>query len=182
MATTTSLLAGSVNLSFDAATIGIPVADGQSYALLHRSGVTGQFSAVATAAMASGVLSFSHLPDDGVYTIGKKGTVNLSIDKAALTVRDPINLFLNPKSIPGSNTDYTLTVRNNGNGSPFIFTDNHCPPTTATLTSDLTLDHLNDVAFKDTAGNPLTPAAEYDQSVSSFEITLSGTMNTTFGE
>ena len=196
---------GSVSLSFDAAELGIPISNGTAYSLFHRSGTAGQFSDVTTAVMVGGVVSFNHLPEDGVYTIGKKGTVALALDKTSLTVKDPINLSVNPKSIPGSNTDYTLTVRNtgdgkpdaettiirdtlpneltlftgdlNGSGSPFIFTDSHCPPTTGTMTSNLTLDYPSDVLFKDVSGNVSSPSTDFDPSIRSFEITLSGTMN-----
>lgn len=196
---------GSVSLSFDAAELGIPVSNGSPYSLLHRSGTVGQFSDVATAVMAGGVVTFIHLPEDGVYTIGKKGTVALTLGKTSLTVKDPINLSFNPKSIPGSNTDYTLTVRNTGNGkpdpdttiikdtlpneltlftgdlngsaSPFIFTDGNCPPTTGAMTSHLTLDYPSDVIFKDVSGNIVIPSTDYDPTIRSFEITLSGTMN-----
>lgn len=200
---------GLINLSFDAQKLGIPVNNGADYGLLHRAGTSGAFTEVATAVMSNGMIDFSHLPDDGIYVIGKKGTVALSIHKASQIVSDPVNLSLNPKSIPGSETDYSLTVRNtgsgipdaettvikdtipaeltlftgdlNGSGSPFVFTDSSCPPTTGTLSSNLTLDHPADVLFKDSGGNVLTPTTDYDYSVRSFEITLSGTMNASSG-
>lgn len=200
---------GLVNLSFDATDLGLPISNGANYGLLHRTGTSGTFSEVATAAMVNGVIDFSHLPADGVYVIGQKGTVKLSIDKVSQTVKDPINLLVNPKSIPGSNTDYTLTVKNTGDGMPdaettiirdnipaeltlftgdldgsgsaFVFTDNSCPPMANTLSSNLTLDYPADVVFKDAVGAVLTPSMDYDSTVRSFEITLSGAMNASDG-
>lgn len=196
---------GLVKLSFDADEVGLQIDNGASYGLLQRTGTSGTFSEVDSASMVNGVIDFSYLPADGVYVIGKKGSVALSIDKVSQTVKDPINLLLNPKSIPGSNTDYTLTVRNTGDGmpdaettiirdtipaeltlftgdldasgSPFVFTDNSCAPTTSTSSSNLTLDYPVDVVFKDAADIVLIPSIDYDSSVRSFEITLSGTMN-----
>ena len=200
---------GLVDLSFDAAEIGIPVDNGANYGLLHRTGTSGAFSVVATATMASGVIDFSYLPDDGVYAIGKRGSIALSLDKTSQIVSDPVNLLVNPKSIPGSNTDYTLAVKNtgdgspdaettiiadnipsvlslytgdlDGNGSPFVFTDNSCPPSTNTSSSHLALVYPDDVIFKDASGNALTAAADYDSNVRSFVITLSGAMNASVG-
>jgi len=200
---------GLVNLSFDAAELGIPISNGSNYGLLHRSNVTGIFSEVAVAVMANGAIDFSYLPDDGVYVIGIKGKVALSLDKVSQTVRDPINLTLNPKSIPGSNTDYTLTIKNtgdgipdtdttiirdnipseltlftgdlDGNGSPFVFTDSQCPPTSNPLNSNLTLDYPAKVLFRDATGNELIPSMAYDSAVRSFEITMSGSMNASLG-
>lgn len=196
---------GLVNLSFDAADIGLSMNNGATYGLLYRTGTSGTFSEVATATMIDGEINFSYLPADGVYVIGQQGTVSLSIDKVRQTVKDPVNLLSNPKSIPGSNTDYTLTVRNtgdgmpdaettiirdvipdelslftgdlDGNGSPFIFTDNSCPPTAGTLSSNLSLDYPDDVIFRNASNATLAPSADYDASVRSFEIKLSGAMN-----
>ena len=200
---------GLVDLSFDATEIGIPLENGANYGLLHRTGTSGAFSAVATATMVNGVIDFSHLPEDGVYVIGKRGLIDLSLEKTSQIVRDPVNLLVNPKSIPGSNTDYTLTVRNagdgspdaettiiadnipgvlslftgdlDGNGSPFVFTDNHCPPSTNTPSSHLALVYPDDVIFRDASGNPLIPVSDYDSNIRSFAITLSGAMNASSG-
>ena len=64
-----------------------------------------------------------------------------------------------------------------GNGSPFVFTDNNCPPDTATTTSNLSLVYPDDVVYRDSSGAVITPAMEYDADIRSFEITLSGLMN-----
>jgi hypothetical protein len=200
---------GLANLSFNASTIGIPIDNGKTYSLLHRTGTSGIFTEVATSTMAGGVVSFSHLPADGIYTLGKKGTVAFSLQKTSLTAEDPLNNATNPKAIPGAFVDYTLTIKNtgdgtpdaessiisdtipvkltlftgdlDGNGSPFVFTDNHCPPTSTTLTSNLTLDYPADVIFKDAAGATISPASDFDTAIRGFEITLSGTMNASSG-
>ena len=196
---------GTANLAFNASTIGLPVNNGDSYGLLHRSGTTGVFSEVATATMSGGVITFDHLPVDGVYTIGKKGSVILSLQKTSFTAQDPINNTSNPKSIPGAYIDYTLTVTNtgdsspdtdttvisdqitddlvlytgdlDGSGSPFVFTDSNCPPTSTSTSSNLTLDYPADVTFKNGAGMTVTPSSSFDSAVRSFEINLSGMMN-----
>ena len=199
---------GLINLSFDASAIGIGIDNGAEYGLFHRIGTSGVFTAVASTRMSGGVIVFSHLPDDGVYTVGKKGVADISIVKTNQTVEDPINNLLNPKAIPGSTIDYTLTIKNrgnvgpdtdttlikdtlqvqltlftgdlDGNGSPFVFTDNSCPPETATTASNLTLVYPDDVVFKDVVGNVATPSMDYDPSIRSFEITLSGLMNSNY--
>ncbi|PWQ93525.1 hypothetical protein [Leucothrix arctica] len=199
---------GLVNLSFNVTDIGIAVDNGSEYGLLHRVGTSGNFTSVATATMAGGVITFSHLPDDGVYTIGKKGIMNITLEKVGQTVKDPLNNGINPKAIPGSIIDYTLTIKNrgnlgpdldttlikdtlqsqltlftgdlDGNGSPFVFTDNNCPPETVTTNSDLTLDYPSDVVFKDVLGNVVMPSMTYDPTIRSFEITLSGLMNSNY--
>ena len=199
---------GLVDLSFNASEIGLSVDNGAEYGLFHRVGTSGAFTAVATATMIGGVITFNHLPDDGVYTVGKKGISNITLVKTNQTIEDPVNNLLNPKAIPGSIIDYTLTVRNlgdlgpdtdttlikdtlqseltlftgdlDGNGSPFVFTDNSCPPTTPTITSNLTLDYPSDVVFKDALGNIATPSMDYDTSIRTFEITLSGLMNSNY--
>ena len=196
---------GVVDLTFDAAAIGIAIDNGAEYGLFHRVGTSGPFTTVATTTMSAGQLVFNHLPDDGVYTIGKKGITNISLVKTNQTVEDPVNNLLNPKAIPGSIIDYTLTIKNSGNlgpdtdttlikdtlqgqltlftgdldgsGSPFVFTDNSCPPEASTTTSNLTLDYPADVVFKDVSGGVVTPSMEYDTGIRSFEITLSGLMN-----
>ena len=196
---------GLVSLSFDASVIGLGVDNGAEYGLFHRTGTSGRFTSVATTTMSGGVIAFSHLPDDGVYTVGKKGIANISLMKTNQTTKDPVNDLNNPKAIPGSIIDYTLTVKNmgnlgpdtdttlikdilqgqlslftgdlDGNGSPFVFTDNSCPPDTATTTSNLSLVYPDDVVFRNAAGDVVTPTMDYDTSIRSFEITLSGLMN-----
>jgi hypothetical protein len=196
---------GLVDLSFDASSIGIDVDNGAEYGLFHRTGTSGSFTAVASTTMSGGVITFSYLPNDGVYAVGKKGIADISLVKTNQTVKDPVNNLLNPKAIPGSTIDYTLTIKNkgnigpdtdttfirenlqdqltlftgdlDGNGSPFVFTDNSCPPDTATTMSNLTLDYPSDVTYKDASGNVIAPSMEYDPSIRSFEITLSGLMN-----
>ena len=196
---------GLVNLSFNASAIGMPIEDGAEYGLFHRTGTSGTFTTVASTTMSDGAIVFTHLPDDGVYTVGKKGVANISLVKTNQTIKDPVNDGINPKSIPGSNIDYTLTVKNmgnlgpdfdtmrisdnlqdqlslftgdlDGNGSPFVFTDNNCPPDTETMTSNLSLVYPDDVVYRDSSGAAITPAVEYDANIRSFEITLSGLMN-----
>jgi hypothetical protein len=196
---------GLVNLSFDASAIGLDIDDGAEYGLFYRAGTSGTFISVASTTMSGGVIMFSHLPDDGVYTVGKKGIADISLVKTNQTVEDPINNLLNPKAIPGSTIDYTLMIKNkgnlgpdtdttlikdilqgqlslftgdlDGNGSPFVFTDNSCPPETATTTSNLALVYPDDVVFRDDIGNAVTPSMDYDPGIRSFEITLSGLMN-----
>jgi hypothetical protein len=121
------------------------------------------------------------------------------------TAEDPVNVTSNPKAIPEALVDYTLTVKKSGDGqadvdqtiisdtipdkltlftgnldgggSPFVFTDNNCPPTTGTLNSNLTLNYPANVIFENSAGATVSPASNFDTAIKSFEITMSGTMN-----
>lgn len=96
---------GVVTLTFDASKIGIPIANGAEYGLLYRSGTSGTFSEVATSTMTSGMISFSHLPADGVYTVGRsKNKVDLDVKKIVSNAAPNI----------GDTITFTLTINNNG--------------------------------------------------------------------
>lgn len=96
---------GLVKLTFDASDIGVPANNGMTYGLLYRAGTTGIFTEVATAVMSSGEVSFSHLPDDGVYVLGlPKSEVELSLKKDVSTISPNI----------GDLVTFTLTVSNAG--------------------------------------------------------------------
>ncbi len=101
----TSGTGGLVTLTFNAADIGIPASNGKPYGLLHRSGTSGVFSEVAKAVMSSGEVSFSHLPEDGVYVLGlPKNEVALSLTKQVNNMSPNI----------GDLVTFTLTVSNAG--------------------------------------------------------------------
>jgi len=96
---------GTVNLMFDAAEIGIPVHNGKHYGLLHRSNSSGLFTEAARAVMVTGQLTFSHLPIDGVYAVGKvNNEIDLSIVKKASDETPNV----------GDSVTFTLIVSNSG--------------------------------------------------------------------
>ncbi len=201
---------GQVRLSFNANEIGLSIQNGDRYGLLYRAGTSGTFTEVATANMLGGVVSFDYLPADGVYTLGKKAGPQLSLKKTSKTVYDPVNLTNIPKAIPGAYIDYTLTVKNNGYGSPdangLTITDSvpanvvffagdlngsssgnspfiftpDCPQEATTSNSNLTYNPANAI-LKNAAGTPILPSGDFDPAVKSFQVTFSGTMNTISG-
>ncbi|CAA6803449.1 MAG: Unknown protein [uncultured Campylobacterales bacterium] len=196
---------GLVNLEFNASTIGLDIENGETYGLLYRSGTTGNFSEVSTAVMSDGKINFSYLPSDGVYTVGKKREVILTLSKTNQTIWDNVNNEDNAKAIPGAYIDYTLIIKNlgdkspdtgtvtirdtlpenlslfvgnlNSTGTPFIFSDNNCSPETSTMNSGLSLDYPSDVTFKNDSNITISPSPDFDDDVKSFEIQFSGIMN-----
>lgn len=103
---------GTVKLSFDAATIGIPINNSTTYGLLYRSGTSGAFTEVATSTMSGGVASFDYLPADGVYAIGIISSIPPTITKTSCIISDPANNTNNPKRIPGGVIRYMFEINN----------------------------------------------------------------------
>ena len=102
---------GTVNLSFNAAEIGVPINNGATYGLLCREGSWGSFHEMTTSVMGSGIVAFQVLPTDDVCTIGKKKTIAM-ISKSSCVIDDPVNNISNPKRIPGATIRYALEVEN----------------------------------------------------------------------
>lgn len=72
---------GIVSLTFDATEMGLPVNNGRKYGLLYRPGQSGAFTELDTSIMSGGQVSYSLLPDDGVYAIGIIEEIELTILK-----------------------------------------------------------------------------------------------------
>jgi len=102
---------GTVNLSFDANSMGIPIENGADYGLLCRDGAWGNFAEVGLDKMVNGVVSFDYLPTDDVCTIGKK-KVNQMIIKTSCVLSDSFNANSNAKRIPGATIRYAIEVNN----------------------------------------------------------------------
>jgi uncharacterized repeat protein (TIGR01451 family) len=103
---------GTVNLSFSASAMGIPVENGSEYGLLCRNGTGGDFFEVAVGHMVSSEVAFDYLPTDDICTIGKK--VDMSISKTSCVLSDLVNATVNPKRIPGAIIRYAIEVKNKG--------------------------------------------------------------------
>lgn len=96
---------GMVDLNFNAVTIGTPVANGSTYGLLYKPNPAAAFVEVATTSMGAGQASFTLLPKDGIYALGRKDNeVALSMKK---TVDDAAPNI-------GQTITFTLTVSNTG--------------------------------------------------------------------
>jgi hypothetical protein len=101
---------GTVNLSFSASAMGIPVENGSEYGLLCRNGTEEDFLEVAVGHMVSGEVAFDYLPTDDVCTIGKK--VDMSISKSSCVIEDGVSSSTHAKRIPGATIRYALEVNN----------------------------------------------------------------------
>ncbi len=99
---------GTVNLTFNAVEIGMPVSNDRDYGLLYKAAGSGNFTEVSRSTMTGGAVSFSLLPADGVYVVGLiNNEIALSISK---TVDDATPNI-------GDVVRFTLTVKNNGPAS-----------------------------------------------------------------
>lgn len=56
-------------------------------------------------------------PEPSLALVPESQPANLVLQKSVLTVYDPVNNTSNPKAIPGSWVDYTLSATNSGSGS-----------------------------------------------------------------
>jgi len=95
---------GTVDISFNAAEIGIAVDNGKPYGLLYRPDATGTFTEIARSTMTAGEVNYSLLPADGVYAIAKIGEVELTLQKTVSNERPNI----------GDVITFTLRVSNAG--------------------------------------------------------------------
>jgi len=131
----------------------------------------------------------------------------LTVAKNAATLSDPINLATNPKAIPGSVSEYTLDVSNQGlgavdvdtmiitdvidtdaslyvstaSGDPIQFTD-------GAVASGLVFTYATDVTFSNQPGggppynyNPIPDADGFDAAVRGIRINPVGGMNAAVG-
>ena len=73
--------------------------------------------------------SYSAITDIDIEPTGP----NLSFSKTGTPVCDPVNGNTNPKSIPGADIQYALTIRNTGNGAATLTTLIDTLPTNVTL-------------------------------------------------
>lgn len=117
----------------------------------------------------------------------KSGSVTLAMTKSSTPYWDPVNLFTNPKLIPGALVTYSLNVTNSGNLSPdnnSIFLLDPLPTqvtvgtasaptfTDGSPSSGLTFTSGTDVAYSNSGTAPAnfaactyTPTSAYDTNV-----------------
>lgn len=117
----------------------------------------------------------------------KSGSVTLAMNKASTPYWDPVNLFTNPKLIPGALVTYSLNVTNSGNLAPdnnSIFLLDPLPTqvtvgtasaptfTDGSPSSGLTFNAATDVAYSNAGTAPAnfaactyTPTSAYDTNV-----------------
>ena len=57
----------------------------------------------------AGVVRIGQTSDDSSYTVG---SAELTVTKVSVALWDPVNLNVNPKSIPGAYVRYTITIAN----------------------------------------------------------------------
>jgi len=139
--------------------------------------------------------------------LGQNPVPGLLISKVAQTLSDPVNASTNPKAIPGAVVEYTISVSNQGTGSPdagsIVITD-PLPSGTAlfvdtsagdpivftdgAVASGLGYDYATGVTFSDQPGGgapynhlPAPDPQGFDPLITGYRINLTGSMNPAAG-
>ena len=101
---------------------GFPAASNLQVSGTHAAGAAGRgFAGIMTAqdrARVRNILMRRYVsPEPSLALAPESQPANLVLQKSVLTVYDPVNNSSNPKAIPGSWVDYTLSATNSGSGS-----------------------------------------------------------------
>ena len=116
-----------------------------------RSAAVGSYANSVAAGGLTTILGFSDSAASATLTVALP---NISVAKAASIVSDPFNGATNPKRIPGSFVDYTITVSNTGTGpadSNTVVITEPIPANTELFVNDLGGAGSGPVAFTDGA-------------------------------
>lgn len=139
----------------------------------------------------------------GVFAIGERAMPSITVAKSVTTYFDPVNGTTSPKSIPGAEMLYTITVTNSGPGSvddgKTVITDsipaytsmcvsNACSNPVMTFTCSaspacgLTFTLGTSLKYSNNGGvsyvyTPVADSNGYDSNVTDIQITPSGTFN-----